>query len=215
MRFLNNRRFKFYSTFLSLILLFYSCTTVYFDRAQPRDGKTLNEFPNEILNEWIINENLGSLSILFTLNSLVLTEYEKDTITNEMFLKKRTEISIGDSIILKDCKSFYALSLKENKNQYQVVSLVFNENEEIEIYTPQHVPFWKNSRKLKLDSVVVSEGGMLANDLHVQDHFKLKEGEEIRKVHYSGSLKIKHLKKMNREENLLLILRSDGTIEFQ
>jgi hypothetical protein len=138
-----------------LFVFLFSCTTVYFDRAQPRDGKPLNEFPDEILNEWILNENLGSFSILFTLNSMVLTEYEKDTLSNEMFLKKRTEISIGDSIILKDCKSFYALSLKENKNQYQVISLVFNENEEIEIYTPQHVPFWKNSRKLKLDSVVV------------------------------------------------------------
>ena len=198
-----------------LFVFLFSCTTVYFDRAQPRDGKPLNEFPDEILNEWILNENLGSFSILFTLNSMVLTEYEKDTLSNEMFLKKRTEISIGDSIILKDCKSFYALSLKENKNQYQVVSLVFNEIEEIEIYTPQHVPFWKNSRKLKLDSVVVSEGDMFGNNLHVQDNFKLKEGEGIRKVHYSGSLKIKHLKKMNREENLLLILRSDGTIEFQ
>lgn len=214
---MNDRRFKFYSSFLSLFILFYSCTTVYFDRAQPRDGKTLKEFPDEILNKWIIHEDLGSFSIEFTLNTLVLTEYEKDSLTKEISVKERNEIYLGDSVIIKDCKSFYALSLKENEQQYQIASLLINENDEIEIYTPQHIPFWKRSRKLKLDSVIVSEGGkfMGTGKKHTQTNFNLNEGEDITTVYYSGGLKTKHLKKMHRAENLLLVLKPDGTIEFK
>ena len=205
-------------TFAFLFCVFlHSCTTVYFDRPQPRDGKVLNEFPDEILNVWSIDENLGRLEIEFKLNALVITEYEKDSITNDMVVGKRSEIALGDSIILKNCKSFYALSLKEKENQYQIACLVLNEEDGVDIYTPQNLPFWKNSRKLKLDSVEVSDGSafMGSGESRMQNNFDLTEGEEINTVYYSGSLKSKHLKKMLRKENLIMSLTSDGKISFK
>jgi len=206
----------FTCAFLFCVVL-HSCTTVYFDRPQPRDGKVLNEFPDEILNVWSIDENLGRLEIEFKLNALVITEYEKDSITNDMVVGKRSEIALGDSIILKNCKSFYALSLKEKENQYQIACLVLNEEDGVDIYTPQNLPFWKNSRKLKLDSVEVSDGSafMGSGESRMQNNFDLNEGEEINTVYYSGSLKSKHLKKMLRKENLIMSLTSDGKISFK
>lgn len=200
----------------TLFVFLCSCTTVYFDRPQPKDGEILNEFPDAILNVWSLNEQLGRLDIEFELNSLVITEYEKDSLTNDMVVGKRSNITLGDSVILKKCKGFYVLSLKENEKQYQVACMVLNEEDEVNIYAPQNMPFWKSSRKLKLDSVVVSEGGgFMGGSTHTQKNFKLNEEEEIQSVYYTGGIKSKHLKKVIREENLILSLKADGTISFQ
>lgn len=200
----------------TLFVFLCSCTTVYFDRPQPKDGEILNEFPDAILNVWSLNEQLGRLDIEFELNSLVITEYEKDSLTNDMVVGKRSNITLGDSVILKKCKGFYVLSLKENERQYQIACMVLNEEDEVNIYAPQNMPFWKSSRKLKLDSVVVSEGGgFMGGSTHTQKNFKLNEGEEIQSVYYTGGIKSKHLKKVIREENLILSLKADGTISFQ
>lgn len=200
----------------TLFVFLCSCTTVYFDRPQPKDGEILNEFPDAILNVWSLNEQLGRLDIEFELNSLVITEYEKDSLTNDMVVGKRSNITLGDSVILKKCKGFYVLSLKENEKQYQVACMVLNEEDEVNIYAPQNMPFWKSSRKLKLDSVVVSEGGgFMGGSTHTQKNFKLNEEEEIQSVYYTGGIKSKHLKKVIREENLILSLKADGSISFQ
>ena len=91
-----------------------------------------------------------------------------------------------------------------------------NDQNDLLVYSPKSLPFWKNSCKLKLDSVIVSEGGFMGGgEEHVQKNFKIAEGENINTIFYSGFLKSKHLKKMHREDNLLMILKSDGTIEFQ
>ena len=146
----------------------------------------------------------------------MITEYEKDSLTNDMVVGKRSNITLGDSVILKKCKGFYVLSLKENEKQYQVACMVLNEEDEVNIYAPQNMPFWKSSRKLKLDSVVVSEGGVfMGGSTHTQKNFKLNEEEEIQSVYYTGGIKSKHLKKVIREENLILSLKADGTISFQ
>ena len=199
---------------LSVILFVGSCTTVYFDRPQPKDGELINEFPDEILNVWYLNENMGKLSIEFKLNSLNITEYEKDSLTNEMLVSKKTKLTLGDSIILKKRKSLYFLSLKENENKYQVLAMVLNEENEVDIYTPQSMPFWKNSRRFKLDSVIINEDGFMSATTRTQQNFNLNEGEDIKAIYYSGSIKSKHLKKMIRKENLILSLKADGNIYF-
>ena len=200
---------------LSVILFVGSCTTVYFDRPQPKDGEVIDEFPDEILNVWYLNEDLGKLSIEFKLNSLNITEYEKDSLTNDMLVSKKTKLTLGDSIILKKRKNLYFLSLKENENKYQVIGMVLNEDNEVGIYAPQSMPFWKNSRKLKLDSVIVSEGGgFMSATTRTQKSFEINEGEDIQSIYYSGNIKSKHLKKMIREENLVLSLKADGNIYF-
>ena len=200
---------------LFVILFVGSCTTVFFDRPQPKDGEVINEFPDEILNVWYLNETLGKLSIEFKLNSLNITEYEKDSLTNDMIVSKKTKLTLGDSIILKKRKNLYFLSLKENENKYQVIGMVLNEDNEVGIYAPQSMPFWKNSRKLKLDSVIVSEGGgFMSATTRTQKSFEINEGEDIQSIYYSGSIKSKHLKKMIREENLVLSLKADGNIYF-
>ena len=199
---------------LSLILFVGSCTTVYFDRPQPKDGEVLDEFPDEILNVWYLNEELGKLSIEIKLNSLNITEYEKDSLTHEMLVTKKTILPLGDSIILKKSKSFYFLNLKENEDKFQVLGLVLNKDNEVDVYTPQNMPFWKNSRRLKLDSVIVKEDGFMSVRTRTQQSFILNEGEDIQSIYYSGKIKSKHLKKMIREENLVLSLKADGNIYF-
>ena len=198
----------------SVILFVGSCTTVYFDRPQPKDGEVINEFPDEILNVWYLNETLGKLSIEFKLNSLNITEYEKDSLTNDMLVSKKTKLTLGDSIILKKRKNLYFLSLKENENKYQILGMVLNEDNEVDIYAPQSMPFWKNSRRLKLDSVIIGEDGFMSAKTRTQKSFEINEGEDIQSIHYSGSIKSKHLKKMIREENLVLSLKVDGNIYF-
>ena len=95
--------------------------------------------------------------------------------------------------------------------------MVLNGEDEVDIYAPQNLPFWKNYRKLKLDSVEVSDGSALMGpgESRIQKNFDLKEGEEINTVYYSGSLKSKHLRKMIRKENLIMSLTSDGEISFK
>ena len=199
---------------LSVILFVGSCTTVYFDRPQPKDGEVINEFPDEILNVWYLNETLGKLSIEFKLNSLNITEYEKDSLTNDMLVSKKTKLTLGDSIILKKRKNLYFLSLKENDNKYQILGMVLNEDDEVDIYAPQNMPFWKNSRRLKLDSVIIGEDGFMSAKTRTQKSFEINDGEDIQSIYYSGSIKSKHLKKMIRKENLVLSLKADGNIYF-
>ena len=199
---------------LSVILFVGSCTTVYFDRPQPKDGEVINEFPDEILNVWYLNETLGKLSIEFKLNSLNITEYEKDSLTSDMLVSKKTKLTLGDSIILKKRKSLYFLSLKENENKYQILGMILNEDNEVDIYAPQSMPFWKNSRRLKLDRVIIGEDGFMSAKTRTQKSFEINEGEDIQSIYYSGSIKSKHLKKMIREENLVLSLKADGNIYF-
>ena len=198
----------------SVILFVGSCTTVYFDRPQPKDGEVINEFPDEILNVWYLNETLGKLSIEFKLNSLNITEYEKDSLTNDMLVSKKTKLTLGDSIILKKRKNLYFLSLKENDNKYQILGMVLNEDDEVDIYAPQNMPFWKNSRRLKLDSVIIGEDGFMSAKTRTQKSFEINDGEDIQSIYYSGSIKSKHLKKMIRKENLVLSLKADGNIYF-
>ena len=198
----------------SVILFVGSCTTVYFDRPQPKDGEVIDEFPDEILNVWYLNEDLGKLSIEFKLNSLNITEYEKDSLTNDMLVSKKTKLTLVDSIILKKRKNLYFLSLKENENKYQVIGMVLNEDNEVGIYAPQSMPFWKNSRRLKLDSVIIGEDGFMSAKTRTQKSFEINEGEDIQSIYYSGSIKSKHLKKMIRKENLVLSLKADGNIYF-
>ena len=208
--------FKQTAFLLLIATVFTSCTTVYFDRPQPKDGMVMTEFPEEIQGTWNLMEQLGSLKIVLSASSMTMTEYEKDSITNENVVKKSTEVLLGDSIVLKDCKSFYAMNLKENDKQFQVVTLVTNDQNDLLVYSPKSLPFWKNSCRLKLDSVIVSEGGFMGGgEERTQKNFEIAEGENISTIFYSGWLKSKHLKKIHREDNLLLILRRDGTIEFQ
>ena len=211
---MNNLTFSKVFFGLSLILFVGSCTTVYFDRPQPKDGEVLDEFPDEILNVWYLNETLGKLSIEFKLNSLNITEYEKDSLTNDMLVSKKIKLTLGDSIILKRRKSLYFINLKENENKYQILGMVLNEDNEVDIYAPQSMPFWKNSRRLKLDSVIIGEDGFMSAKTRTQKSFEINEGEDIQSIYYSGSIKSKRLKKMIREENLVLSLKADGNIYF-
>jgi hypothetical protein len=208
--------FKRLTSILAVGVVFASCTTVYFDQPQPKDGIVMTEFPEEVQGTWNLMEQLGSLKIELSATSMTMTEYEKDSITNQNVIKKSTEVLLGDSIILKDCKSFYVMNLKEKENQYQVVTLMTNDQNDLLVYSPKSLPFWKNSCKLKLDSVIVSEGGFMGGgEERVQKNFEISEGENINTIFYSGLLKSKHLKKMHREDNLLMILKRDGTIEFK
>ena len=211
---MNNLTFSKVFFGLSLILFVGSCTTVYFDRPQPKDGEVLDEFPDKILNVWYLNETLGKLSIEFKLNSLNITEYEKDSLTNDMLVSKKIKLTLGDSIILKRRKSLYFINLKENENKYQILGMVLNEDDEVDIYAPQSMPFWKNSRRLKLDSVIIGEDGFMSAKTRTQKSFEINEGEDIQSIYYSGSIKSKRLKKMIREENLVLSLKADGNIYF-
>ena len=144
-----------------------------------------------------------------------ITEYEKDSLTNDMIVSKKTKLTLGDSIILKKRKNLYFLSLKENENKYQILGMVLNDDNEVDIYVPQSMPFWKNTRRLKLDSVIITEGGgFMSAKTRTQKSFEINEGEDIQSIYYSGSIKSKHLKKMIRKENLVLSLKADGNIYF-
>ena len=93
--------------------------------------------------------------------------------------------------------------------------MVLNDDNEVDIYVPQSMPFWKNTRRLKLDSVIVTEGGgFMSAKTRTQNSFEINEGEDIQSIYYSGSIKSKHLKKMIRKENLVLSLKADGNIYF-
>jgi hypothetical protein len=131
-----------------------------------------------------------------------------------MLVSKKTKLTLGDSIILKKRKSLYFLSLKENENKYQILGMVLNEDNEVDIYAPQSMPFWKNSRRLKLDSVIIGEDGFMSAKTRTQKSFEINEGEDIQSIYYSGRIKSKHLKKMIRKENLVLSLKADGNIYF-
>ena len=109
--------------FLLIAIIITSCTTVYFDRPQPKDGIVMTEFPEEVQGTWNLMEQLGSLKIELSATSMTMTEYEKDSITNQNVIKKSTEVLLGDSIILKDCKSFYVMNLKRKRKSISGIDL--------------------------------------------------------------------------------------------
>lgn len=188
---------------LLIIIVFASCTGVYFEVPQPKGGERLKEIPKELQGVWAKNYDTcyvfatGYTDVHSTLDS-----------NGKVSGVNRNTMLLSDSLILNKAGKYYvANSLADDGNGYQVVVLEKKENGEIHWYYPASPPFFGSSKTLIVKKVERSKKQKKFINKSLLD----VKGEHIDKVFYSGQFTIDDIKKVTIKENTIRILKPDGT----
>ena len=188
---------------LALIFAFLSsCTNVYFDQPQPKNGENLNFVPNELQGKWV--DKLDTIYI--TKNGFEEVNVKTDSLDNIISVKKE-KFFLSDSLVLNKAGKYYVINLLEKEN-WQVIILDKQNNGDIVWYYPSKPPFFGEGRDLKVKKVIGKINGVETIDKSLTNKDK---GSSIT-VYYKGQFRINDIKKVILEENQLWIFKSDGSI---
>lgn len=193
------------STLIILTLLtafLSSCTNVFFDQPQPKNGKKLKFVPTELQGTWI--EQLDTIYI--TKNGLEEVNVKMDSLDNIASIE-REKFYLSDTLVLTKAGKYYVVNLFE-KNNWQVIILDKQSNGDVIWYYPSEPPFFGEGQGLKVKKVTGKINGIKTTDTSLTNKDK---GKEIT-VYYEGQFRIKDIKKVLLKENQLWIFKSDGSI---
>ena len=189
-------------TLLALILALTSCTNVYFDQPQPKNGKYLKFVPEELQGKWV--DKLDTIFI--TKNGFEEVNVKTDSLDNIISVKKE-KFFLSDSLVLNKAGKFYVINLLE-KGNWQIIILDKQSNGDIIWYYPSEPPFFGEGNDLKVKKVVGKIKGVETIDKSLTNK---DEGTSIT-VYYEGQFRINDIKKVILEENKLWIFKADGSI---
>lgn len=187
---------------LILLILIYSCTNVYFDQPQPKNGENLKFIPKELHGTWV--ENLDTIYI--TKNGFIEVNVKTDSL-DDIISVKTENIFLSDSLILNKAGKYYVLNLLE-KGNWQVIIMDKQRSGDIIWYYPAKPPFFGEGDDLKVKKVMGEINGVETIDKSLTN----KDKGSSMTVYYEGQFRIKDIKKVILEDNQLWIFKSDGTI---
>lgn len=162
----------------------------YFSQPQPGKEKNLSTIPDELLGKWI---NKEGDSLIVSPKGYSTINIKTDSLNTKTFSIDNNPLS--DTLVLKKSGHYYVLNAYE-KNSPSVkwtIQMIINKdkNGDIKGYYPLKPPYFGfikvGNRKTHLLS-----GGMT--------------------IFQEGNLKQKHLKKVVTPQNMVLILKKDGTL---
>jgi len=189
--------------FFTLLMVFISsCTNVYFDQPQPKNGEILKFVPLELRGTWI--EKLDTLYI--TKHGFEEVNVKTDSFGTIASIKRETHI-LSDSLMLQKAGKYYVVNIREKKN-WQVVILDRQNNGDIIWYYPFSPPFFGEGNGLKVKKVKGNINGVEIIDKSLTN----KDKGSISSVYYQGQFRSEDIKKILIEENKLWIFKADGTI---
>ncbi len=188
---------------LALLLAFLtSCTNVYFDQPQPKNGKNLEFVPRELHGKWV--DKLDTIYI--TKNGFTEVNVKTDSL-DKITSVKTEKIFLSDSLVLNKAGKYYVINLLEKKN-WQVIIMDKQSNGDIIWYYPAKPPFFGQGRDLKVKKVIGKINGIETIDKSLTN----KDKGSSMTVYYKGQFRINDIKKVLLEENQLWIFKSDGSI---
>lgn len=188
---------------LALLVAFLtSCTNVYFNQPQPKNGKHLKFVPEELQGKWV--DKLDTIFI--TKNGFEEVNVKTDSLEKIISVKKE-KFFLSDSLVLNKAGKFYIINLLE-KGNWQIIILDKQSNGDIIWYYPCKPPFFGEGRDLKVKKVIGKIKGVETIDKSLTNK---DEGTSIT-VYYDGQFRINDIKKVILEENQLWIFKADGSI---
>lgn len=107
---------KLFISISILILLFASCSSIYFQEVQPKGGDNLTEMPKELFGIWH-GESEGWKIDKYGFTNI---DYETDTLNNIIDTVYKTT-PLSDSTRIYRTKDFYVLNLRENSQYWEIV----------------------------------------------------------------------------------------------
>lgn len=188
--------------FVLLMVVISSCTNVYFDQPQPKNGEILKYIPLELQGIWV--DKLDTLYI--TKHGFEEVNVKTDSSGTISSIKRETHF-LSDSLMLQKAEKYYVVNIREKKN-WQVVILDRQSNGDIIWYYPLNPPFFGEGNGLKIKKVKGKINGIETIDQSLTN----KDKGSISSVYYEGQFKSKDIKKILLEENQLWIFKADGTI---
>jgi len=188
--------------FAFLLVFISSCTNVYFDQPQPKNGEILKYVPTELQGTWI--EKLDTLYI--TKHGFEEVNVKTDSAGTIASIKRETHV-LSDSLMLQKAGKYYVINIRERK-KWQVVILDKQNNGDIIWYYPLSPPFFGEGNGLIIQKVKGKINGIETIDKSLTN----KDKGSISSVYYQGQFKSKDIKKILIEENQLWIFKTDGTI---
>jgi len=179
--------------FIFLLVIINSCTNVYFDQPQPKNGKNLKFVPKELHGAWV--DNLDTIYI--TKNGFVEVNVKTDSLDNIISVKTEN-ILLSDSLILNKAGKYYVLNLLE-KGNWQVIIMDKQRSGDIIWYYPAKPPFFGEGHDLKVKKVIGKINGVETIDKSLSN----KDIGSSMTVYYEGQFRINDIKKVILEENQL------------
>lgn len=186
------------------LLLFTSCSHIYFQEVQPRGGDRLNEIPKGLYGEWhgdteswLINE-LGITNIDFKTDSL---ENIIDTVYSTT--------PLSDSMRIYKSEGIYVFNFRENNEYWEIAIFQPQSNGDISIYNISDPKLFAKVKGLKLveANYTIDDEYQTVYNLDPEAESSLKFESAI----FSGQMKLKSLKKVLHEISPT-IFKHNGTI---
>ncbi len=188
---------------LLIVAVFASCTSVYFEVPQPKGGEIQNQIPKEIQGTWI--KKFDTCYIFAKGYTDVNTSL--DSAGKVTGVKRNTQF-LSDSMLINKAGKYYVVNfLGDDGNGWQVVIIEKKENGEMAWYYPAAAPFFGSSSTLIVKKVVRSK----KKKTFTNKSLLKVEGEHIDKVFYSGQFTMDDIKKVTIPENMVRLLKTDGT----
>ena len=177
--------------------LLFSCAHVYFTEVQPSEGEHLKEIPKELQGEW----KTGEYEILRVDASGMTTINNKE----EKITSIRTPLSDTFQLYMTD--GIYVFNYKELNSPWEIMVVKVQENGDIHLYQCLDPKIFEKDKNLSLANSIYEVDGEEQN----LDH--LPSGEEYQFVQatFSGQMDRETLQSIMKEENLVNILKMDGT----
>lgn len=188
----------YFLTFLSVIIS--SCSSVSFLETQPNGGTLLNEIPEELHGNWLVEKSSISISKNgFDINSPEI---------------KNAHIILSDTFRLYKANNYYVFNFSmKDKEKWEIILLKKLKNGDINIYETRDYRLFTKDKNLKIETIHYGNTGEPIDTTVNKINKDLHEKSSYQQALFSGRMNIKTLDKITKNErNILLSLKKDGTI---
>lgn len=196
---------KYLFPLIILSLLFSSCAHVYFTEPQPDGGARIYEIPEELFGEWM--DDNGGLEIDVTgIMDISLNRNTDGNIIDTSY--RKTELS--DTMRLYKTKNLYVFNYRDGSDYWELVVIQKMKNGDIKFYQTANPEIFVKDKRLRLEEAkyIIDGEEQVVNDLKSDN----TDESGFKFAVFSGQMKVKTLRKILKEEYLMVALLNDGTI---
>lgn len=205
---------------ISFLITLTSCLTVSFNQPQPKDGKRLQEFPEELQGTWKMKDGdfLTIDDAKITLSKMI-----NDSLNN-VIDTSYNYTNLSDTIRMYRGGNFYVYNVQSSNGSWLFALAKVDSKGNIYNYLCDDFMFYAKLKGLKADSASYQVQHYIheTDELNTLDttiyHPSVKvlskiANDDIRWVYFDGQIRISDLRKIAIRKNLISIYKVDGTVE--
>ncbi len=187
------------------LLLFTSCSHIYFQEVQPKGGVMLTEMPKELYGKWFEANSEG-----WEINQFGITKIDFKTDSMENIIDTvYSTTPLSDSMRIYKSEGLYILNYREKCEYWEIAFFQPQTNGDISIYNISDPKVFAKVKGIKLveANYTIDDEYRTVYNLDPEAESSLKFESAI----FSGQMKLKSLKKVLNETSPT-IFKYDGTI---